>query len=151
MAAASATAADAHLAAGEFGDRDGEVAEEEKSIELPRRSHEQVPPRAKSSISSRREAIYDNLLDGRISLNVEAVEDPNRRGSITPPTVCVAPCPPLILDHGSGRVMSGCRVEIHGPCPTRHTCGSGRVGSGLVVFRVFSYNFRVWTSWDGFF
>jgi hypothetical protein len=30
-----------------------------------------------------------------------------------------------IPDHGSGRVMSGCRVENHGPRPTRRMCGSG--------------------------
>jgi hypothetical protein len=36
---------------------------------------------------------------------------------------------------GLGRVMSGCWVKNHGTCPTRHTCGSGRVSG-------FSYSFR---------
>jgi hypothetical protein len=72
-----------------------------------------------------------------------------------------------IPDHGSDRVgfRSGCRVEIHGPRLTRHMCGSGRVwsgfgflviisgriGLGLVEFRVFSYNFQVGSGWVEFF
>jgi hypothetical protein len=50
---------------------------------------------------------------------------------------------------GSGWVMSGCQVENHGPRPTRHTCGLGRVGFGRVS--VFNYNFRVELGWVGLF
>jgi hypothetical protein len=32
---------------------------------------------------------------------------------------------------GSGRVMWGCRVENHGPCPARHMCVSGQIWSGF--------------------
>jgi hypothetical protein len=39
---------------------------------------------------------------------------------------------------GLCRVILGCRVENHGPRPTRHTCGSSLIG-----FRGFRYNFRV--------
>jgi hypothetical protein len=34
---------------------------------------------------------------------------------------------------GSGRVVSGYRVKILGPRPTRHTVGSGSVGSGFFL------------------
>lgn len=49
---------------------------------------------------------------------------------------------------GSDRVMSGCRIKIHGPHLTHNTVGSGRVRFGYFIynFRVGSDFFLIWVN-----